>query len=339
MRHEIIDETRGATSVRVGLDAYLDALRECVSAYGITSRRRVLSDVGRHLGIKSEEALAEVRRALDALEATGEVQVGPKGRIACGPLLIARLPGDEALLLGALPARDLSAAVGDGLLVREGPPRRIARSDELVRALTRLGAREIEATTWARLDRTPPADDVFVESLSARSRRADVVGTLERLDALHDGAWQCYTPTASTRSHGLGWKTQAMTGPSLVRWRDGRADWRHGWALQELWPRVLYVPRDEARRACFALDRLAGGAVPTTVSHDGESVRFRIEGMLPAAEYRYVNAAARVVEREARVTAYVLPVAAWPALSTTLRSRLGLHLGEGLINLSGTNDS
>ncbi len=323
MQHEIVTGDVSGLGAASGGETVWEALRQGVCAYGIVTRRRLLGEVARHLRVTDDEGLAALRRSLEALEAAGDVLVGSGGRVAAAPLRVVRLPGREALLVGAAPARDL-----DAVSLREGAPRRFVWSEEASRWLqTERGACEVAAAVWARLDRAPEAGEALVAALVTRVQVAETTGTMARVDGVSVTTWQRYVPAATARRQGLGWREGgAPDGPALLRWREGGADWTFGWANPASWPRALHLTRDEATRLRFALDRIAGGGIPVSVAIEGERVSLRVEGSLPSAEYRYLAAACEEIARELRATVYRLPSAAWPEVAATLQARLGLRV-------------
>lgn len=302
-----------------------DILRQVVAALGASTRRRIISTAAGALGAGTADALTAIRRGLDALDAAGDVLVGPGGHVAVAPLFVVRQASDGALLIGGVPSREVRE-IYPTMALEEGTPRRfVANAAALGVLVERFGGREVSLDAWSGLDAAAPADTEWLTGLTKRLEATALMGGTERLDAVAPSDRQQYVPATEQRPQGFGWASaNPPAGPTLLRWRDGRADWCFGWATATSWPGALRLSSDDAARTRFALDRLAGGSLPVEVAPSDTFVTLRVNGRLPRAEYRYLVAHARTMAREGWSTVFVLPADSWEGAAGVLRDRLGL---------------
>lgn len=300
-----------------------EALRQMLAATGLTTRRMLLTAVSRHLNM-DDAAMLPLRRTLDALERAGDVLAGPGGRVAPAPVQRVTLPTGDALLVGGVPTATL-LEVASGCLVTEGYPRRVTASSAVWDTLlATLEGCTVSVGRWSGLDDAPAADDTWLASLTERWESSRLLGGLFHLGSLPSSARQGYRPATAVRPQPYGWTAApTLSAHTLVRWRDGRADWHFGWTGADD-GRCLPLGRDEATRTRFALDRAAGGNLPVRVRPTGDGTSVQIDGQLPAAEYRYLLATSQEVVREGYSTAYTVPAGAWDEVAQILRTSLGL---------------
>ncbi len=226
----------------------LETVREEAHAAGPVQRQWLHNRVRQRSGLSREE----VAEAVDNLLRAGDLLSG-HGLVGPAPLRYVPLPGGNALLIGARPARFLDGEPLSGLprRVRTAPP----------------GAIEVSIERWTGLDRAPRADKAFLASLAARDPE---IGPEDWTEAYswRDGRFrQCSVPEG------------------LLRLRMPGYWFRYAW-VDRLGRRTL--TSDEGLRASFALAREAGGTTVPCAS-DAREISVRLP-RLPRAEYRFIFA-------------------------------------------------
>lgn len=291
--------------------------------------RRVLADrvcallrpVG---GIPLERALDVMQR----LEEQGDLLAGPGGYVAAAPLRAIHAGPGHHLLLGGIDSVTLGAALG--VAISPSVLRRLrsepAGDDALAGTVAGLGGRVLSIEAWAGLDRTPPADAVWLASLAERLHDPlESIATTEAVLAPAVGEIEHYVASEHR------WRrVSAAPGSPLLRARQPFGWFAYAWlASGPAEPQrreALRLGRDEARRTQFALDVGAGQPHTLRLEGAGAVARLHLEAPLPYAEYRFLLGFAERSGWEGLPIRYSLPTADVPRVTACLAQRLGVRI-------------
>jgi hypothetical protein len=312
--------------------AIAEALRCELSARGVASGRSLCERAQSLLQPLVALDLARIREILQELSASGDVTSGPDGMFATAPLRVVRLSPGRYAFHGTLPTSHLRRSLSSKDL-ENGVSRYAAvaaeREAALADAVSQLGGLVLSPRRWAGLDRVPPAGPEWTEDLNHRlDQDRSPAGAL---DGSVGTPWQAYLPD--------------VEGPPWQRWRSADTEdvrpclWRsrheYGWWLFA-WtaggspsssPHTR-LGRDEACRTQFAMDRHAETSLLALIRKGQTEVELEVDAFLPRGEYRYLTTLGKRDESE-RAPRYLVPIAAWDEVATTLQERLGLRFAEG----------
>lgn len=297
----------------------VEALRASISARQVTTAREAVADAVRLVSPVAILTPEMVREQLEALVEAGDVTEGSMGRVAAAPLRAVRLGAGRWKVVATLATRALSQAV-PGTHIGAAVEREIRGDPAAVElAIQQLGGRLFDAAQWAGLDRAQPADQHWLDSVSAR---ADGHGLR---DPKPDAEWECYLPALDRPTQRKRWRPEADG--HLWRARDDTGVTSFAWCTGGSPARQRYVPlgADDAARTAFALDRRVGAALSFTVSAGANETAVRIDALLPRAEFRYLSTLGQRADRGI----WAVPTASWEAIAATLTDRLGCTFTPG----------
>jgi len=215
------------------------------------------------------------------LEREGDVVLNPGGILYATPTRMVAIE-KSARVFSSLPTRALAKALGREVSVK-GASRTIASIDGLTESVAKVSGVMVPAEAWAGLDRSPPADAVFLEKLDQRLEwQALGAGSLEKDGALEWRAWQVMPEGARWRRSNEGqlWWARTRFGGHHRAWTAG--------ASPATSPFVTLSP-DDADRARFALSRNVKAAAILRVERSGTRVTLEFPSWLPRPEYRWLS--------------------------------------------------
>jgi hypothetical protein len=324
------EQIHGAANASWGPDltgdrAIAEALRAELWARRTVTRRPLCVRVAELMGPLRDVDIETVRRVLGDLERDGDVTVGDRGLLAAAPLRAVDLGNGSYLLAGGPETLRLRELLGCEVFGRAGLRKAMSSDKALVSAVERVGGVVLTPERWAGLDRVPPADAAWLESLDAEYEHdARAVDSIPA----ECGDWRGYLPDAGSTAQRQRWKKSTDdVAARLWRSRHDAGYWVHVWTAghQPSHGAHLRLAGDVACRAMFALDRTAGHPIQMRISSTGGAVVLDAGAMLPRAEYRYLITFGERLEGAA--LQYRFPEASWPQVSSMLVSRLGVDIG------------
>ena len=308
-----------------GDTAIAEALRAELWARRTVTRRPLCLRVAELMRLLREVEIDSVRRVLGDLERDGDVTVGDRGLLAAAPLRAVDLGSGSYLLAGGPETLRLQELLGCEVLARSGLRKVVGSDKALEGAIERVGGVVLTPERWAGLDRVPPADGAWLESLDGEYEHD--ARTVDSIPA-ECGDWRGYLPDAGSAAQRQRWKKSADgVAARLWRSRHDAGYWVHVWTAghQPSHGAHLRLTGDVACRAMFALDRAAGHPIQMRISSTDDAVVLDAGAMLPRAEYRYLITFGE--RSDGTALQYRFPEASWPQVSSMLVSRLGVDIG------------
>lgn len=315
------DERTVADLVRADVDA-----RSGTPRWATLSRVRDV--VGRMRPGDSAAAVADaVETTCRALESRGDLTVGDAAMLHPSPLRAVERAPDEYVLVTSLPTSTV-AAILPGRVEARGTRRVLHAPTDveptLRAAVAAMGGRVLTPEAWARLDRTPPADQAWLDHLDARLAWVDA----DRDSFAGDGLlrWSAFVPSVG----GPVWQHRGTAASRLWRARTALGYWRRAWTDAGRPPNEgahLPLSADEANRTTFALACTSAHPVEARVARGRTTWTLRIAVWLPSAEYRFLDLHG-VAVAEGGVACWTLPAAIAADVVERVVERLGLHVRE-----------
>lgn len=297
------------------IEALCDLVRAEVHARKHAPRAATLSRVARLLAPAINLDAQRLEDACDVLEREGDVVLNPGGILYATPTRMVAIE-KSARVFSSLPTRALAKALGREVSVK-GASRTIASVDGLTESVAKVSGVMVPAEAWAGLDRSPPADAVFLEKLDQRLEwQARAAGSLEKDGALEWRAWQVMPEGARWRRSNEGqlWWARTRFGGHHRAWTAS--------ASPATSPFVMLSP-DDADRARFALSRRVEPASVLRVERSGKRVNLELPGWLPRPEYRWLSLHA-VVVAESKGMRWEISTDSEDQITKLLSERLGL---------------
>ena len=305
----VADLVRGEVSAR----------RACQRSSTIRRVRRLAAPV-----TTIDETL--VAQVCDLLVREGDVVVGTRGVLFSTPLRAVDLGGGEFRIASTLPTKHLTSLLG-GIWNVVGTSRTYRVEDEQRArdAVAAAGGVVLSPADWACLDRTPCADQSWLEGLERRLRaESEGPGSLERDEPL---AWRGCVATEG----GFRWApAESAKDARLWRARNRWGHWLFAWS-QDGTPKnspFVSLRPDDGTRSAFAVVRSLGSPVEVSVEkRDGVAV-LAVPHWLPVAEYRFLAVTSSSSTTEGGSSRWTLPVERLAHVLGVMRERLGLVVRE-----------
>jgi len=304
-----------------------ELVRSEVSSRGACSRvhtiRRVCSFAAPALALDP----ARVADVCDELARAGDIVLADRGVLHATPLRAIACGSGTYRIVCSLATTRLGEFLPPGEWARSGVTRTLRLQDDKPLQAAVSAARGVVLTpaAWACLDRLPPADGRWIESLDRRLDAApEPAGSLDHDQPL---AWAGFVALDGN----LRWQKESTALQArLWRARDRWGYWRYVWTRLGSPRTAAFVALrgDEGARTVHAVARAL--AVPATadVARDGVQAVVTLAHWLPVAEYRYLSVLAIAATPARGCSRWVLPTERLTACLDVLRERLGIVVRE-----------
>lgn len=321
---EVLREALGEDPGQV--EGIADLIRDEVTARGACPRAATIRRLCRFVSpaVALDEAL--VAEVCDRLERDGDLVLAVGGVLYSTPLRAIDLGQGVLRFASSLSTRRLAAQViGIWTVAATSRTCQVADADQARAAIVAAGGILITPSDWASLERTPRADQGWLDALERRLvAEPETPASLERDESLvwsgcavTDGQirWQAKGPEHATR---------------LWRARNRWGYWHYAWTEQGtpgVAPFVSLRP-DEGVRTVFALARALDAPLVASISRQDQAAVLCVSQWLPVAEYRFlaICASQSVVDRNG--SRWSLPIDRVADVIEVLGERLGLVVDE-----------
>ena len=307
---------------RAEISGVADLVRSEVSARRACQRSSTIRRVRRLAAPATTIDETLVAQVCDLLVREGDVVAGTGGVLFSTPLRAVDLGGGEFRIACSLPTKHLASFLGGSWdVVGTCRTCRIENEQRARDAVAAAGGVVLSPADWACLDRTPRADQSWLEGLDRRLRaEPEGPGSLERDESL---AWRgcvateggfSWAPAESTKAARL-WRARNRWGHWLFAWSQGGTP-RNS-------PFVSLRP-DDGTRSAFALVRSLGSPVEASIDEGDGAAVLAVPYWLPVAEYRFLAVTSSASATEGSSSRWTLPGERLAHVLDVLRERLGL---------------
>lgn len=307
---------------RAEVSGVADLVRGEVSARQACQRSSTIMRVRRLAAPVNTIDETLVAQVCDLLVREGDVVAGTGGVLFSTPLRTVDLGGGEFRIASSLPTKYLASVLGGSWnVVGNSRTCRVENEQRARDAVAAAGGVVLSPADWACLDRTPRADQSWLEGLDRRLRaEPEGPGSLERDESL---AWRGCIATEG----GFRWApAESATAARLWRARNRWGHWLFAWS-QDGTPKnspFVSLRPDDGTRSAFALVRSLGSPVEASVEKDNGAAVLAVPHWLPVAEYRLLAVTSSSSVTEGSSSRWTLPVERLAHVLDVLRERLGL---------------
>ena len=298
-----------------------ELIRAEVHSRGSCPRWSALRRIREALGELAHDDDGALDDVCETLEYEGDVTASRGGFLHASPVRAVEVEEGAHRIFTSVPTKVLAREM-PGALEVDGV-RRLHRFEDTgvtKAALEELGGIVLTAEAWAGLNRTPEADQKWLDQLDERLKwRPESAGSMDGDGRLE---WSAFTGS----DEGVVWR-RGEDAARLWRARTPFGHWVHVWCNdgKPTESEFVMLTMDDANRTRFALCRKNRWPAVATLT-SSEVVELSTETWLPYAEYRYLTVRAGSFARRGHVMVWSFSESAVEEVTETIVRRLGMQI-------------